>query len=163
MRTTVKVLLFFDVGGSMDDHVRVCEELFSAARAEFRHLAAFYFHNCVYEGLWRDNRRRWDAQIPTDEVLRLHGAEYRLVIVGDATMSPHEVVHAGGAVEHWNREPGTVWMQRLLDRFPNAVWINPQPEDWWDRYPSIGMLRHIMGGRMFPLTLDGLDRAVKML
>ncbi|KAA5604849.1 VWA domain-containing protein [Roseospira marina] len=157
---TVKVLLLLDVGGSMDDHIRVCEELFSAARSEFKHLEHYYFHNCVYEGLWRDNRRRWQEQIPTWDVLRTYPKDYKLVIVGDASMSPYEIAYAGGAVEHWNEEPGQLWMTRLLDQFPHAAWLNPVPEAHWRYTQSIQMLERVMGGRMFPLTLDGLDRAM---
>ncbi|SDE36820.1 vWA domain-containing protein [Rhodospira trueperi] len=157
---TVKVLLLLDVGGSMDDHVRVCEELFSAVRSEFKHLEHYYFHNCPYEGLWRDNARRWQEQIPTWDVLHTYPSDYKLVIVGDASMSPYEIAYAGGAVEHWNEEPGHVWMSRLLDQFPHAAWLNPVPEAHWRYTQSVQMLEKLMGGRMFPLTLDGLDRAM---
>lgn len=158
-----KVLLFLDVGGSMDDHVRVVEELFSAARSEFRHLEQFYFHNCVYESVWRDNRRRFDEREPLSRVLHRFPHDYRLVIVGDATMSPYEITHAGGSVEHNNDEPGAVWLQRLLDVYSRAVWINPQPEARWQYHESIGLVRQLMGDRMVPLTLEGLERAMRAL
>jgi uncharacterized protein with von Willebrand factor type A (vWA) domain len=158
-----KVLLFLDVGGSMDDHVRVVEELFSAARSEFRHLEQFYFHNCVYESVWRDNRRRFDEREPLSRVLHRFPHDYRLVIVGDATMSPYEITHAGGSVEHNNDEPGAVWLQRLLDVYSRAVWINPQPEARWQYHESIGLVRQLMGERMVPLTLEGLERAMRAL
>jgi len=160
---TVKVLLLLDVGGSMDDHVRVCEELFSAARSEFKHLEHYYFHNCVYEGLWRHNSRRWQEQIPTWEVINTYPSDYKLVIVGDASMSPYEIVYAGGAVEHWNEDPGQVWLKRLLDQFPHAAWINPVAERHWGYTQSVEILHRLMGGRMYPLTLDGLDRAMAEL
>jgi len=159
----VKVLLFLDVGGSMNPHVQVCEELFSAARAEFKHLEHFYFHNCPYESLWRDNRRRHAERIPTMQVLHTYGHDHKLVFVGDASMSPYEIMMAGGSVEHWNEESGATWMQRLLGAFPHAVWLNPVPEQHWDYTASIRVLNDIMGGRMFTLTLDGLERAIAAL
>jgi hypothetical protein len=159
----VRVLMLLDIGGSMDDHVKVAEELFSAARSEFKHLEYFYFHNCLYEGLWRDNRRRWDQQTPTWDVIRTYGPEWKLVIVGDATMSPYEILYPGGANEHWNPEPGEVWLRRALLKWPHAAWINPVPEAHWRYTQSIGMIREIMGGRMFPMTLAGLDAATKAL
>ncbi len=162
-RNTVKVLLMLDVGGSMDDHVRTCEELFSAATAEFKHLEHFYFHNFPYEALWRDNRRRYDEHFPTIEVTRTYGRDYRLVLVGDATMSPYEIIHPGGSVEHWNEEPGARWLERLLASYPNAVWLNPEPEERWDRTPSIHITRELMEGRMFPLTVAGIDAAMREL
>jgi len=158
-----KVLLFLDVGGSMDDHVRVTEELFSACRAEFKHLEHFYFHNCVYEHVWRDNRRRREERIPTSEVMRTYGRDYRLIIVGDATMSPYEITQHWGSVEHMNEEAGAKWLQRLFDTWPKAAWINPQPEDWWEHTMSLRLVRDIAGGRMYPLTLDGLERAIRAL
>ncbi|MBB4284440.1 vWA domain-containing protein [Roseospira goensis] len=157
---TVKVLLLLDVGGSMDDHVRICEELFSAVRSEFKHLEHYYFHNCVYEGLWRDNARHWQEQTPTWDVIHTYPRDYKLVLVGDASMSPYEIVYAGGAVEHWNEEPGQVWLTRLLDQFPHAAWLNPVPQAHWGYTQSIQMVEKLMGGRMFPLTLEGLDRAM---
>jgi uncharacterized protein with von Willebrand factor type A (vWA) domain len=162
-RNTIKVLLLLDVGGSMDDHVRVCEELFSAARSEFRHLEYFYFHNFVYEGLWKDNRRRHTERTSTLQMLRTFNADYRVIFVGDATMSPYEIVQPGGSVEHWNEEAGSAWMQRIAAHFPYLVWLNPEPEERWDWTPSIRLTQELVGGRMFPLTLDGLDRATAAL
>jgi uncharacterized protein with von Willebrand factor type A (vWA) domain len=159
----VKVLLFLDVGGSMDDHVKTSAELFSAARTEFKHLEYYYFHNCLYEQVWRDNRRRHAEHIPTYEVLRTYPADYKVILVGDATMSPYEVLQPGGSVEHWNEEAGRVWLERLLARFPKAAWLNPTPAEWWEHVPSAVMLRQIMGGRMYPLTLAGLDDAMRDL
>lgn len=159
----VKVLLFLDVGGSMEDHVRVCEELFSAARAEFKHLEYFYFHNFLYETVWRDNRRRHTERIPTMGVLHKYGHDYRLVFVGDAAMSPYEIAHPGGSIEHHNEEPGSVWLRRLLDVYQRAAWLNPVPEERWDYYESIGMVKKLMDGRMYPLTLEGLERAMRAL
>jgi len=162
-RNAVKVLLFLDVGGSMDPHVKVVEELFSAARAEFKHLEYYYFHNCIYEGLWRDNRRRWTEQIPTQEVLRTYGSDYKCIIVGDASMSPYEVAMPGGANEHWNAEAGEVWLTRLAAQWPHHLWINPLPEKYWRHTQSIQMIRKIMGGPMVPMTLEGIDRGMKEL
>ena len=159
----VKVLLFLDVGGSMDDHVRVCEELFSAARGEFKHLEYFYFHNCVYEGVWKDNRRRHSDRTPLMDVLHKYSADYKLILVGDATMSPYEIHYPGGSVEHWNEEAGATWMQRLLDTYPKAVWLNPEPRERWDYTPSIRMMSEIMDERMFPLTVRGLEDGMKAL
>ncbi|WP_339779729.1 VWA domain-containing protein [uncultured Thalassospira sp.] len=154
----VKVLMLFDIGGSMDDYIRICEELFSAVKTEFKHLEYYYFHNCPYEGLWRDNARRRSEQISTLDVINTYSSDYKLVFVGDATMSPYEITYPGGSVEHWNMEAGQVWMQRLLDHFNHAAWINPQPEKWWHYTPSIQLLHKMMAGRMYPLTLEGLDR-----
>ncbi len=162
-RNTIKVLLLLDVGGSMDDHVRVCEELFSAARSEFRHLEYFYFHNFIYEGLWKDNRRRHTERTSTLQMLRTFNADYRVIFVGDATMSPYEIVQPGGSVEHWNEEAGSAWMRRVAAHFPYLVWLNPEPEERWDWTPSIRLTQELVGGRMFPLTLDGLDRATAAL
>ncbi len=159
----IKVLLFLDVGGSMDDHVRVCEELFTAARAEFKHLEYYYFHNCVYETVWKDNRRRHAERIPTHEVMRTYGADYRLVFVGDATMGPYEILQPGGSVEHWNDEAGAAWLGRLQRAYPRHAWLNPEPEDRWDYVPSIGVTRQLLEGRMYPLTLAGIDRATRAL
>ncbi len=159
----VKVILFFDVGGSMDPHIRVVEELFSAARAEFKHLEYYYFHNCLYEGLWRDNRRRWDQQIPTWDVMRTYAADYKAIFVGDASMSPYEIAHPGGANEHWNAEAGQVWLARAREQWPANVWLNPLPERYWPHTQSVGMIRHIFDQRMFPLTLEGITAAVKAL
>ncbi|HMM65238.1 MAG TPA: VWA domain-containing protein [Mesorhizobium sp.] len=162
-RNAVKLLMFFDVGGSMDDHIRAVEELFSAARAEFRHMEYFYFHNCLYEGVWKDNRRRQSETVPTFDVLHKYGPDYKVVFVGDAAMSPYEIAYAGGSVEHWNAEAGAVWLQRVLDQWPNAVWLNPTREKHWSYTHSIGMIRDIFSGRMFPLTLAGLEQATKEL
>jgi len=159
----VKLLLFLDVGGSMEDHVRICEELFSAARSEFKHLIHFYFHNCIYDTVWRDSRRRHVEQIQVTELLHTYDASWRIVLVGDASMSPYEIEKEGGSVERWNDEPGAVWLRRLLDPYPKAAWLNPVPEKYWDGTASIGMIRRIVEDRMFPLTLDGLDRAMRCL
>jgi uncharacterized protein with von Willebrand factor type A (vWA) domain len=159
----VKVLLLMDIGGSMDGHVRTCEEMFSAARAEFKHLEFFYFHNCPYEALWRDAWRRHLEKTPTMQALHTYDASYKLIFVGDASMSPYEIVQPGGSVEHWNEEAGEVWMRRLTVTYPKSVWLNPVPERYWEGTPSIQLLRQLMEGRMFPLTLDGLDRAMRRL
>jgi hypothetical protein len=159
----VKVLLCLDIGGSMDDHIRVCEELFSATRSEFKHLEYFYFHNFIYESLWKDNRRRHSERIPVHDITHKYGADYKLVFVGDATMSPYEIVYAGGSVEHWNEEPGAVWIKRLLNTFPNAIWLNPEPEPRWEYTPSVKMVRELMDERMYPLTIAGLDAGIKAL
>jgi uncharacterized protein with von Willebrand factor type A (vWA) domain len=162
-RNAVKLLLLLDVGGSMDPHVKVCEELFSAARAEFKHLEYFYFHNFPYERVWRDNRRRYARTTPTWDLLRRFNPDYRVILVGDATMSPYEIEQPGGSVEHWNEESGRVWMQRLAAHFPRLAWLNPEPAEHWQWTPSIGITRELVGGRMYPLTLDGLDRAMREL
>ncbi len=162
-RNAVKVLLFLDVGGSMDPYIKVMEELFSAARSEFRHLKPFYFHNCLYEGVWRDNARRWDAQTPTMEILRSYGADYKCIFVGDATMSPYEILHPGGASEHWNPEAGQVWLHRACQQWPNHLWINPVPETHWGQTHSIRLIREIFAGAMVPMTLDGIARGIKTL
>jgi uncharacterized protein with von Willebrand factor type A (vWA) domain len=159
----IKVLLCLDIGGSMDDHIRVCEEMFSAARSEFKHLEYFYFHNFIYEALWKDNRRRQSEKTPTLDITHKYGSDYKLIFVGDATMSPYEIVYAGGSVEHWNEEPGAVWIKRLLNAYPKAVWLNPEPEQRWDYTPSTKLIREIMDGRMFPLTIRGLDDAIREL
>jgi hypothetical protein len=159
----IKVLLLLDVGGSMDDHVKTCEELFSAARTEFKHLEHFYFHNFPYEALWRDNTRRSNTQVGTVEVMRTYASDYKLILVGDATMSPYEITHAGGSVEHWNAEPGSVWLQRLMKAYPKFVWINPQPQARWRHTQSVELIRDMLEGRMYPLTLSGLDDAIDNL
>jgi len=159
----VKVLLLLDIGGSMDGHIRTCAELFSAARGEFKHLEYFYFHNCPYEGLWPDAMRRHVERVPTPEILRTYDQSYKLIFVGDASMSPYEIEQPGGSVEHWNDESGEVWMRRLLATYPKAVWLNPVPERYWSGTLSIAMISELMEGRMFPLTLDGLDRAMRRL
>jgi len=160
---SIKILLCLDVGGSMDDHVRVCEELFSAASSEFKNLEYFYFHNFLYEKLWKDNSRRHAEQIPLNEIINKYGPEYKLILVGDATMSPYEIAYPGGSIEHWNEEPGSVWLKRMLDHFKNAVWINPEEKQHWNFTPSIKLTHDLMEGRMFPLTLDGLSQAIKEL
>ena len=162
-RNAVKLLLLFDVGGSMDPYVQVCEELFSAARAEFKHLEYFYFHNFPYERVWRDNRRRHGVTTSTPSLLRRFNPDYRVILVGDATMSPYEIEQPGGSIEHWNEESGRVWMQRITAHFPKLVWLNPEPVDRWQWTPSIGIARELVGGRMFPLTLSGLDQAMRVL
>jgi uncharacterized protein len=162
-RNAVKLLLLLDAGGSMDPHIKVCEELFSAARAEFKHLEYFYFHNCPYERLWKDNRRRFSEVTATLAMLRTFNPDYRVVFVGDATMSPYEIEQPGGSVEHWNEESGRVWMTRIAAHFPRLVWLNPEPEDRWKWTPSVEITREIIGGRMFPLTLEGLDLAMRQL
>ncbi|HCX33698.1 MAG TPA: hypothetical protein DHV08_09110 [Rhodocyclaceae bacterium] len=159
----VKVLLLLDIGGSMDDHIRVCEELFSAARTEFKHLEHFYFHNCVYEHLWRDNARRYSERTATLDLLHRYPADYKLILVGDATMSPYEILQPGGSIEGMNEEAGAVWLGRLLDTWPNAIWLNPEPEKHWNYRHSIVIVRELMGGRMFPLTLEGLERGMRLL
>lgn len=162
-RNRVKLLMFFDIGGSMDDHVKVAEELFSAARSEFRQLEYFYFHNCLYEGVWKDNLRRRASVIPTDEVLRTYGPDYKVVFIGDAAMSPYEISMAGGSVEHWNREPGAVWIDRVTGHFRKWAWLNPLPEEHWGYTQSIAMIRQLFAGKMYPLTLGGLEAAAKEL
>jgi len=159
----VKVLLLLDVGGSMNVHTRTCEELFSAARTEFKHLEYYYFHNCVYEGLWRDNRRRHAERTETRDLINTYGPDYKLVFVGDATMSPYEITAPGGSIEHWNEEAGSVWMRRLLDHYKHAVWLNPSPPKYWESTPSIQIMHQTMSGRMYPLTLEGLDQATREL
>ncbi len=159
----IKVLLFLDVGGSMDDHIRICEELFSAARAEFKHLEYFYFHNFLYESVWKDNRRRHSEKIPTTQVMRTYGHDYKVIFVGDATMSPYEITEAGGSIEHWNQESGAVWLRRVLQAWPHHVWLNPESPQRWEYTPSVQLTRELMEDRMFPLTLAGLDQAIKAL
>ncbi len=162
-RNAVKLLMFFDIGGSMDDHIKVAEELFSAARAEFKHMEYFYFHNCVYEGVWKDNRRRRAERMDTFDVIRTYGSDYKVIFVGDAAMAPYEITHPGGSVEHFNDEAGSVWLQRLLDHFPKSAWLNPAKEDYWHYTHSTGILRQIMNERMYPLTLGGLENATREL
>ncbi|MEO9898415.1 MAG: VWA domain-containing protein [Paracoccaceae bacterium] len=163
-RNAVKVLLFLDVGGSMDPHIKLVEELFSAARTEFKHLEYFYFHNCLYEGVWRDNRRRWDAQTPTWDVLRTYGPEYKCIFVGDASMSPYEIAYPGGANEHWNKEAGQVWLARARDQWPSNLWINPIPENYWGYTHSVSMIQDIFGPeRMVTMTLEGLSKGMREL
>ncbi|WP_341861853.1 VWA domain-containing protein [Gymnodinialimonas sp. 57CJ19] len=162
-RNAVKVILFLDVGGSMDDHVKVVEELFSAAKAEFKHLEYYYFHNCLYESVWRDNRRRWTETIPTFEVMNTYGSDYKCIFVGDAAMSPYEIAFAGGANEHWNEEPGSTWLQRARTQWPDHMWINPTPERHWRYTQSTQMIDEIFEGRMVPMTLEGIDRGMREL
>ena len=159
----VKVLIFFDIGGSMDDHVRVCEQLFSATRTEFKHLEYFYFHNFLYERVWKDNRRRVTEKMATWDVLHTYPHDYKVIFVGDATMSPYEITYPGGSVEHSNEEPGALWLQRALSVYSQAIWLNPQPEAVWNYHESIAITRELMGGRMFPLTLEGLERGMRLL
>jgi len=159
----VKVLLFFDVGGSMDWHVKVTEELFSAARSEFKHMEHFYFHNCLYEKVWKENRRRFDDTTPTWDVLHTYPHDYKVIFVGDAAMSPYEIMAPGGSVEHFNEETGAAWMERVARTYPACVWLNPVAEKEWDYTQSIRIMRQLMGGRMYPLTLEGLDKAMREL
>ena len=163
LHNAVKVLLFLDVGGSMDDHIRMVEELFSAARTQFKNLEHFYFHNCVYESVWKDNHRRHQERIPTVDVMRKYGHDYKAIFVGDAAMSPYELEQPGGSVEHWNDEPGRVWLERLLRAWPRAAWLNPAPEDHWGWTASTENIRRIFDGRMYPVTLSGLEGAMKSL
>ena len=162
-RNKIKVLLMLDVGGSMDSHIKLCEELFSAAKTEFKNLEFFYFHNCLYEEVWKDNRRRAVEKIPTWDVLHKFPHDYKVVFVGDATMSPYEITYPGGSVEHWNEEPGAVWVDRMTQIYESAVWLNPTPERHWEYTPSIGVVRQLMNDRMYPLTLQGLDKAMREL
>ncbi|MYL27481.1 MULTISPECIES: vWA domain-containing protein [Halomonadaceae] len=159
----VKVLLFFDVGGSMDPHVKVCEELFSACREEFKHLEYYYFHNFVYEGVWKDSSRRTTEITPTWEVINTYPSDYKVIFVGDATMAPYEVSHPGGSIEHWNEEAGSTWFQRLTDHFSKVVWLNPLPEDYWGQGGSLGMIQKLVGFQMYPMTLEGLESAMRYL
>lgn len=163
-RNAVKVLLFLDVGGSMDPYIRVVEELFSAARAEFKHMEYFYFHNCLYDGVWKDNRRRWDEKMSTWDILRTYGSDYKCIFVGDASMSPYEIAYPGGASEFWNEESGATWLSRARDQWPNHLWINPSRHDLWQYTHSISMIQEIFGAdRMVPMTLDGISRGMKEL
>ena len=163
-RNAVKVLLFLDVGGSMDPHIKLVEELFSAAKSEFKHLEHFYFHNCLYEGVWRDNHRRWDEQVNTWDILRTYGSDYKCIFVGDASMSPYEIAYPGGANEHWNAETGQVWLERARDQWPNHIWINPLPDTHWQYTHSVKMIQGIFGlDRMVPMTLNGIERGMKAL
>ena len=163
LRNKVKVLLFLDVGGSMDPHVRLCERLFSAARAEFKHLEYFYFHNCVYERLWRSNARRHAERFSTWDVLRKYGRDWKVIFVGDASMAPYEVTHVGGSVEHRNEEAGATWLRRLVDTYPSSAWLNPERPADWGYIPSIGLVRELLQDRMYPLSVEGLERAVQAL
>ena len=162
-RNKISVLLFLDVGGSMDSHIKICEELFSAARTEFKNMEFFYFHNCLYEGVWKDNRRRHTEKMNTWDILHKYPHDYKVIFVGDATMSPYEVTYPGGSVEHWNEEAGAVWMDRVSQIYDSVVWLNPTAERHWDYTPSIGVIKQLMNDRMYPLTLDGLDKAMREL
>jgi uncharacterized protein with von Willebrand factor type A (vWA) domain len=162
-RNAVKVVLFLDVGGSMDAHIKMVEELFSAARTELKHMEYFYFHNCLYEGVWRDNARRWNEQLNTHDILNTYGSDYKCIFVGDASMSPYEIAYAGGANEHWNAEAGQVWLDRARRKWPATVWLNPVPERQWPYTQSIHMIRDIFENEMYPLTLSGLESAMKSL
>ena len=159
----VKLLLFLDVGGSMDPFIKVTEELFSAATAEFKNLEFFYFHNCLYEGVWKDNRRRWQERTKTWDILHKFGHDYKIVFVGDAAMSPYEISHPGGSVEHMNEEAGATWMQRMTNTYPATVWLNPIPEKQWSYSQSTSIMKQLVNDRMYPLTLDGLDDAMREL
>ena len=162
-RNTIKVLLFFDIGGSMDSHIKLCEELFSAAKTEFKTMEFYYFHNCLYESVWKDNRRRHAEKIDTWDLLNKYGKDYKVIFVGDATMSPYEVTYPGGSVEHWNEEPGAVWLDRVAQHWNSVAWLNPTPQRHWDHTPSIGLMKQLVGERMFPLTIEGLDAAMREL
>ena len=162
-RNTVKVLLFFDIGGSMDGHIKLCEELFSAARAEFKTMEFFYFHNCLYEGVWKDNRRRAVERLSTWDVLHKYGRDYKVIFVGDATMSPYEITYPGGSAEHWNEEPGDVWLERVTETYGSVVWLNPTSPREWEFTTSISLIRELLNDRMFPLTIEGLDQAMREL
>ena len=162
-RNAVKVLLFLDVGGSMDDHIRIVDELFSATRAEFKHMQHFYFHNCLYEGVWTNNHRRWTEQTATWDIMHRYGRDYKCIFVGDASMSPYEIAIPGGANEHWNPESGEVWLRRACETWPDHVWLNPVPEQHWRYTQSIAMVGQIFENRMMPLTLDGLTQAMRVL
>ena len=162
-RNAVKVILLLDVGGSMDPHIKLVEELFSAARSEFKHLESYYFHNCLYEGLWRDNERRWTEQIPTEEVLRTYGSDYKCIFVGDASMSPYEIAYPGGANEHWNQISGQQWLLRAQEQWKNSIWLNPIPEKYWPHTQSIAMVQKIFENRMVPMTLDGISSGMKLI
>lgn len=162
-RNAVKLLLFLDVGGSMDPHIRLTEELFSAATSEFKNMEFFYFHNCLYEGVWKDNRRRWSERINTWDILHKYGHDYKVIFVGDAAMSPYEITHAGGSVEHMNEEAGAAWLERVARTYPATVWLNPEKRDYWDYSQSNRLIRQLLDERMFPLSLDGLDDAMREL
>mgnify|MGYP001950851158 FL=1 len=159
----VKVLMFFDIGGSMDDHIKVCEQLFSAVHTEFKHLEFFYFHNCVYEKVWRDNNRRHNETLDLQQLIHTYGRDYKVIFIGDATMGPYEITYPGGSVEHYNEEAGSVWMERLLTHFDNAIWLNPQDESHWNYYASIHIMKQVVKQKMYPLTLDGLSNGIKAL
>jgi len=159
----VKVLLFFDIGGTMDPFVKICEEMFSAAKTEFKHLETYYFHNCMYESVWKDNRRRSNERTSTWDIMRKYSKDYKIIYVGDAMMAPYEVTHVGGSVEHWNDEPGAVWLQRMKETFDKIAWLNPVPESQWGWSGSLNAIREIMDEKMFPLTINGLEDAMRYL
>ncbi|HEX6529393.1 MAG TPA: VWA domain-containing protein [Burkholderiales bacterium] len=162
-RNAIKVLMLMDIGGTMDDHIKLAEELFSAAKTEFKHLEFYYFHNCLYDFVWKDNRRRHSERTRTWELLHKYGHDYKVIFVGDATMSPYEILQPGGSVEYFNEEPGAVWIKRFTDVYPKCVWLNPEPEEIWSYRQSIGVIKELMNGRMYPTTLNGLERAMKLL
>ncbi|WP_332768452.1 vWA domain-containing protein [Phenylobacterium sp.] len=162
-RNKISVLIFFDIGGSMDSHIRICEELFSAARTEFKNMEFYYFHNCLYESVWKDNRRRHAEKLNTYDVLHKFSSDYKVIFVGDATMSPYEITYPGGSVEHWNEEAGAIWMDRVANIYESMVWLNPTAERHWDYTPSIEVMKQLVGDRMFPLTIEGLDKAMREL
>lgn len=162
-KNRIKVLLFFDIGGSMDSHIKLSEELFSATRTEFKHLEYYYFHNCLYERVWRQDKRGYNEWTPTWDVINTYGHDYKVIFVGDATMSPFEITEVGGSIEHWNEESGETWMRRVLEIYPDAVWLNPVPQERWMNTPSLRIMHQLMGGRMFPLTIEGLEAAMKVL
>ncbi|WNC67044.1 VWA domain-containing protein [Thalassotalea nanhaiensis] len=159
----IKVLMFFDVGGSMDDYIKVCEELFSAVHTEFKHLEYFYFHNCVYEHVWHDNGRRYQETLDVWDIIHRFSKDYKIIFVGDATMGPYEIAYPGGSVEHWNEEPGSVWLERITAHFDNCIWLNPQPLKYWNYYQSIGLMKQLMANRMYPMTIEGLSAGIKEL
>jgi uncharacterized protein with von Willebrand factor type A (vWA) domain len=162
-RNTVKVLLILDNGGSMDAHVKVCEELFSAARSEFKHLETYYFHNFIYDGLWKQNNRRMSERIDTFDILHKYTHDYKVIFVGDATMAPYEITHSGGSVEHWNEEAGAIWMQRVLDTFAKVIWINPTPQDTWEYSTSVALTQKLVEDQMYPLTISGIEQGMNSL
>jgi len=162
-RNAIKVLMLMDIGGTMDDHIKLAEELFSAAKTEFKHLEFYYFHNCLYDFVWKDNRRRHSERTRTWDLLHKYGHDYKVIFVGDATMSPYEILQPGGSVEYFNEEPGAVWIKRFIDIYPKCVWLNPEPEEIWSYRQSIGVIKELMNGRMYPTTLNGLERAMKLL
>lgn len=162
-RNAIKLLLFFDIGGSMDDHIKVCEQLFSAIHGEFKHLEFFYFHNSLYESVWRDNNRRQNEKIDLLQILHTFSRDYKVIFVGDATMSPYEITYSGGSVEHWNEEASSVWIKRLTDHFDDVIWLNPQAENYWNYYPSIQIMKQLLEQKMFPLTIEGLGQGIKAL
>ena len=162
-RNKIKVLIFFDVGGSMDAHVKICEELFSAAKTEFKHMEYFYYHNCLYDYVWKDNKRRYNEHISTWDVLHTYPSDYKVIFVGDAEMSPYEITYPGGSTEYWNEESGETWLSRTLNVYENAIWLNPVPQQYWNRIASTNILQQIFSNRMFPLTIDGIDQAMREL